>query len=200
MPDGSNLEDLLRVLKSGKGSSDLLSVGGTITQGMVTFADDAGRSVARIEDINSSAQEQRGADRKITLEWNSVVVTDDDRQPVVAAVDWQGPKLGLPFLSGAGTFAFKISPIPIAPLQPQIARLFPEVSIQSGTIAADVIFESDFRDAQAVKATGELVSRNVQGTRQFDVWCADGVRLAGGAVVVPCRRAVRSECGRDSRQ
>src|SRR5690606_25299405 len=49
--------------------------------------------------------------------------------------------------------------------QPHLARLAPTLHIDRGTLSGQLLIESDFRASRALMASGEFVSRDVQGLK-----------------------------------
>jgi hypothetical protein len=165
--DGSNLEDFLSIFDrdTARGRARALSVGGTITQGLVSFTDADGKPLVRIDEIDCRGQQRQGSDFEIEIDLNAHIVSDGERRQIEAALRWEGPGNGLPFLSGVGTGGLKFDPLPLTILQPHLARLAPTLQIEAGTLSGQLLVESDFRESRALMASGEFVSRNVQGLK-----------------------------------
>jgi hypothetical protein len=165
--DGSNVEDFLSIFdrKTARGRARALSIGGTITQGLVSFTDANGKPLVRIDEIDCRGQQRQGTDFEVEVDLNAHIVSDGERRQIKAALRWEGPSEGLPFLSGVGTAGIKFDPLPLSILQPHLARLAPTLRIDAGTLSGQILIESDFRKSRALMASGEFVSRDVQGLR-----------------------------------
>jgi hypothetical protein len=189
--DGSNLEDFLSIFDrdTARGRARALSVGGTITQGLVSFTDADGNPLVRIDEIDCRGQQRRGSDFEIEIDLSAHIVSDGEQRQLEAALRWEGPSKGLPFLSGVGTAALKFDPLPLTILQPHLARLAPTLQIEGGTLSGQLLVESDFRKSRALMASGEFVSRDVQGMKAS----ADGEQTAFAWQEEPLRFHVDGE-------
>src|SRR5690606_10509015 len=131
-----------------------------------------GTPLVKIDEIDCRGQQQHGADFQIEIDLSAHIVSEGEQRAIEASLRWEGPGDGLPFLSGTGTAGLTFDPLPLTILKPHLARVAPALVIDAGTLSGRLLVESDFREGRALSASGEFVTRDVQGVQAS----ADGAR------------------------
>src|SRR5690606_10407046 len=98
--DGSNLEDFLSIFDRDKsrGRARALTIGATISQGLISFTDADGTPLVKIDEIDCRGQQQHGADFQIEIDLSAHIVSEGEQRAIEASLRWEGPGDGLPFL------------------------------------------------------------------------------------------------------
>ena len=169
--DGSNLEDFILTLQARSrhddGTSDMAI---QASNGRIEFFDSRGTAaggalrgdalLGAMEDIDLNCSHRVGADREFDLEMTAIFVHEEQRRSVAAAAHWKGPREGLPLITGTGSAALKFDPLPASLIQLPLARAFPQVTIDRGSIAGQLIVDCDLTDAEQVTVTGQFITRD----------------------------------------